>query len=231
MRFFSTLAAIAAAAPAVMAAQASIKNNCPYDVYLWAVDIVRNPSSPSIIAAGASYSEPYRTLATGGVSLKLSKSTDRTHPLQFEYTLAGGFIWYDGSHVDCSGPQCPFYADGVYLEATDATCPTRTCKPNENCTGFYQFWNDDLNTLACNPNASVNMYLCSTSASGKSATSGGSSGGAAAGGAAASSSTAASPAASPSAGKVQMEAVHSMPSTVPHSKRLVHDHMRRHSHQ
>jgi hypothetical protein len=226
MRFINSLAALAAALPLAMAGpQAYIKNNCPYPVYLWAVDILRNPTTPTVIPAGGDYSEAYHSLSTGGVSLKLSQTTDRTHPLQFEYTLAGGFIWYDGSHVDCSGAQCPFYAEGVYLESSNPACPKRTCQPNQDCTGFYLVWNDDINTLSCDPSASTNMYLCSTSASG--------------GTAAPAASAAAAPAAasisvpqiaSPSVGpKVQMEAVQGFKTG--HSKRHMHNHLRRHSHQ
>src|ERR1700759_3288829 len=101
MQLKTGLAALIAAAPLAQAAgTAFIQNNCAVPVYLWAVDAERNPQQPSTIAPGTSYSEAYHTLATGGVSLKLSKTADIAHITQFEYTLTGGFIWYDGSNVN-----------------------------------------------------------------------------------------------------------------------------------
>lgn len=235
MRFITSISALAALAPVALAdPQAYIKNNCPYDVYLWAVDIVRKPTTPLVIKAGGSYSEPYHQLSSGGVSLKLSKDQSCQTPTQFEYTVAGGFIWYDGSNVDCRGSACPFYADGIYLEASDPSCPTRTCKPNQDCTGFYINFNDDINTLSCNPKASVSMYLCSQSATGGSAApaiAAGSAGQASAPVAAAVSSSAPQAAVSSVAPKYQMEAVHGPASSYRQQKRHIHHHKRRHSHQ
>jgi len=240
MLFTQSIAALVLAyATTAHAAQAYVKNYCTTPVYIWPVDATRNPQQPITVPPGGDYSETYKVLASGGVSLKISKDpAQKIKATQFEYTLIGGFIWYDGSHVDCRGAECPFYADGVYLEASDPACPKRTCQPNQDCTGFYINWNDDINTLSCQPNADVNMYLCSTSAKAPAA--------APAAPAPAASSPAEVDPPVPSApavshapsNVVKMDAVHGMPTTFHKlavrqtdvAKREVHDHMRRHNH-
>jgi len=83
--------------------------------------------------------------------------------------LTGGFIWYDGSNVNCNVNNCPFYDHGVYMQTTNPSCPSRTCQPSQKCDGFYNLFNDDWNSLSCDPAASIQMYLCATSATGPAA--------------------------------------------------------------
>src|SRR6201989_3317837 len=112
MRSLKALAAVAAYISTVSATgSAIIYNYCDFPVNLWAVDAERNPQSPTTIPKGGQYSEQYHSLASGGVSLKLSLETSLYggFPItQFEYTLQGGFIWYDGSNVNCAVTNCPF---------------------------------------------------------------------------------------------------------------------------
>jgi hypothetical protein len=230
MQLLATLAAFAVAARTAEAASANIYNHCSFDTYLWAVDASRNPSSPTVIPAGGSYSEPYHSPATGGVSLKLSTTQSMITVTQFEYTLAGGFIWYDGSNVNCAGDACPFVNQGIYLATSNPSCPTRTCAPGEApCTGFYTLYNDDINSLSCDPSADISMYLCSNSASAPAAAP------APPAPAAPSPAAVSAPPSIPSAApsKIEMEAIHGMPTTlIPHvfTARAVHDHQRRHHH-
>jgi hypothetical protein len=241
MRYLKTLAAVAACVSTVSATgSATIFNYCTFPVSLWAVDAERNPQSPTTIPAGGQYSEQYHSLTTGGVSLKLSlgNSLYTGDPItQFEYTLTGGFIWYDGSNVNCAVNNCPFYSYGVFLDTTDPSCPQRTCLPSQECNGFYNNFNDDWNSLACGPDASIQLYLCSTSASAPAPPAP----------APASSSAAAVPApvanavevsASPTSSAIyRMEALHVPASSTTFKKLAVrepsaaaHFHMRRHSH-
>ncbi|KAF2673446.1 hypothetical protein BT63DRAFT_156428 [Microthyrium microscopicum] len=244
MQLIATIAAIAAAAPIVSAAgTANIYNRCSVPVYLWATDMLRNPQTPTIIAPGASYSEAYKVLSSGGVSLKLSKTTTPKPITQFEYTSAGGFIWYDGSNVDCTGTDCPFYNDGIHMETSVSSCPNRTCTPGTDCNGFYQLYNDDWNSLSCAPTADISFYLCATTSSAP----------AAAAPAAAAPVVSASPAAvssvvapvssaAPTVTQgpvVKMDAPMAIPTTFVKklavrepaiAARDVHDHMRRHNH-
>jgi len=170
MRNTIILGALAASIQTVSAAQAYVKNYCSFDVTLWPVDQDRRTPPPVVLkAGGGDYSETYHTPPAGGVSLKMAPGSSNAVPItQFEYTLIGGFIWYDGSNVDCTVTNCPFYQYGIYMDTSDPSCPTRTCLPNQRCDGFYNLFNDDINSLACQPGADIHMYLCATSPSGPS---------------------------------------------------------------
>jgi hypothetical protein len=165
MKYSITLAALAAT---VSAGTATVKSLCGAPVYLYAVDAQRNPGqADKVLNYGDTYTEDYHTPSTGGVSLKLSRTPNLIDGTisQFEYTLTGGgfpFIWYDGSNVNCQGSACPFYANGVYMSTSLGSCPTRTCTPGQVCTGFYNLFNDDVNSLSCDPTSSITMVLCST---------------------------------------------------------------------
>src|ERR1700761_7386302 len=165
MYTFALMFAILAALVINVQAQcASIFNYCNFDVYLWPVDFDR-PGFLSTINPGGSYYEGYHTPSNGGgVSLKLNTVQNLVNITQFEYTLnlTQGLIFYDGSNVNCNGTYCPFYEYGAYLDASDPSCPNRTCTPGANCTGFYMYPTDDMNTLACESNANISLYLCVT---------------------------------------------------------------------
>ena len=140
---------------------AYIYNYCNAPINLWAVDAQRNPQSPTPIANGSSYSEGYHTLATGGVSLKLgwgSSLYDGSPITQFEYTLTGGFIWYDISSTSTATPDaCPFANTGTCTSRRRTRlCLARTCSAGEvPCSGAYTVYNDDWNSLACGPSSDI----------------------------------------------------------------------------
>jgi hypothetical protein len=170
MQLITSLAILATAATSVQAlGSAIIHNQCSFDVYLWPTDTTRSPTTPLVISAGNSWNETYHPLASGGVSLKLSKTTSNTIITQLEYTVqpydGTNFVWYDGSNVNCDGAECPFYSNGMYLETSDSSCPTRICTPGEVCTGFYTVFDDDENSLSCDDTADTILYLCATSPS------------------------------------------------------------------
>ncbi|KAF2762888.1 hypothetical protein EJ05DRAFT_18998 [Pseudovirgaria hyperparasitica] len=166
MQLITIASAAMAALPIVNAATASIYNKCDFDFNIWSVSA--DGSSDAItIKAGDKYTEPYRKPSQGGVSLKMMNNTGSAGPVgpvsQFEYTLEG-FIWYDMSNVDCSGHACPFAQHGWYLDSTDHNCPTRNCLENvEKCIGAYTYWNNDINTLSCDSNNDIQIYMCITS--------------------------------------------------------------------
>lgn len=170
MHYLASLTAFAAAASTVQAlGNAYIYNQCTFGVYLWPVDADRNPQSPLTIAPGSSYSEPYHVPSTGGVSLKLSKTTTPNPITQLEYTIAGYDgttpVWYDGSNVNCDGTECPFQAYDLFLTTSKGSaCPQRNCTAGAaTCPGFYTVYNDDTNSLSCDDSADVILYLCSGS--------------------------------------------------------------------
>jgi hypothetical protein len=164
MFLLSTLAALSAAVASVNAANAYIYNNCKDDAYVSPVAVGRPSSGPFHIPAGGSWSEPYYTPTSGGVSLKMSKSASLSNPTQFEYTLTAGdypFIWYDISNIDCIANGCPWDNDETMIEASIKTCPTRSCAAGvKTCPGYYNVWNDDTATLSCDPKADVIFHLC-----------------------------------------------------------------------
>jgi len=166
MQLITSLATLAAAVSSVSAlGSAIINNNCDFDVYLWPVDAQRNPGAATVISPKGSWSEVYHTPSSGGVSLKLGSSNDMTYITQFEYTveayLGSNFVWYDGSNVNCVGPECPFYTNGIDLKTSISSCPTRDCPINQVCSGFYTLYNDDVNSLSCDQSADTIMTLCS----------------------------------------------------------------------
>jgi len=173
MKYSIALAAFAATISTVSAGTATVTSLCSFPVYLYAVDMNRSPSSPTkaLVPGDNVYSETYQVLSSGGVSLKLSLTPDLEDGkiTQFEYTLTEpsgsfpGFIWYDGSNVNCpTESNCPFYSTGAYMSTSDPTCPKVSCPLNQSCTGFYAYAKNDVNSLSCEPSADISMVLCST---------------------------------------------------------------------
>ena len=160
--------AVIAAAAATVSAQGSayVYNHCAGDVYLWAVDIERNPQAPTVIPAGGTWSEVYHTLSEGGVSVKIAKNPTDSVITQFEYTLTSGewdMIWYDGSNINCvdDPTNCPFHGDNLYLGATVDSCPQRYCASQDaQCAGFYNTPDQNTATLSCKPSADTFLHLC-----------------------------------------------------------------------
>lgn len=149
---------------------ATIVNYCARTVYLWPVDQNRDPQMPILIPFGHAYTEQYYFPIAGGVSLKLNTENNISGNItQFEYTADhqyGGFIWYDGSNVNCVPGFCPFDQNGIHLAGNLATCASRTCAPNtstsnSNCNGFYiQPTDDQVAMMGCSWSANVTMSLC-----------------------------------------------------------------------
>jgi hypothetical protein len=150
-------------APKPTVGSAIIQNKCPYSVYLWPVDQSRNPQNPVVIGSKGTWQEKYHVpKPAGGVSLKISRTPQLVDITQFEYTLAAGTIWYDGSNVDCKKGRCPFEKSGITLTPSNKACPKTRCAPGEApCHGFYTLYNDDVNSLACGQTAGLTMVLCS----------------------------------------------------------------------
>lgn len=166
-------AALLATAPSVMAAKARIVNDCDFEVYVWSVDSSDAPQTPTKnLSQGDSYEEEYRTVATGGVSLKMGKTAElydydtnsNTKITQFEYTL-GSTLWYDLSNVNCDNSECPFAAEGMYLEPGNSQCPTVSCPGGvETCHAAYNAPNDNWASMSCPDSiiADITIYVCGT---------------------------------------------------------------------
>ena len=161
--FSKNLLAALVAAPAAVSAvgNAIVQNKCSEPAYFWSVDI-DDQGSMKTIAPGASYSEPYKSHSSGGVSIKLSPNTiqsayDSDNIAQFEYTL-DGMIWYDISLINGN----PFKDGGMTLIPGESSCPTKYCAPElDTCSDAYMVWNDDHATGACASGSDTTFVLCS----------------------------------------------------------------------
>jgi hypothetical protein len=152
---------------------AGVANSCNFPIYIKEVS-QQNPDSqaPITLVPGQVWASPYKEFRTngvvdkskGGVSIKVSRDRNNfQHITQLEYTLDGN-IWYDGSNVDCApAGTCPFQREGMSISSSDRSCPRPVCRAG-GCGGndFYQKWNDDRSTKACQPNTDIILHLCHT---------------------------------------------------------------------
>jgi hypothetical protein len=162
----TVLAALAFAAPSVQTRLAHVYNQCPFDVNVWSVSAGDAGQKIVIPANGGQYSETYKIPTAGGVSLKLTPEHTKANPVpvtQFEYTLEGGFIWYDISDIDCVESSCPFKEYGMYMHSAKG-CPAVSCEKGRKCAGAYNIASDNFATRACPENNDIHLYLCATSA-------------------------------------------------------------------
>ncbi|KAI5370194.1 Putative Osmotin/thaumatin-like superfamily [Septoria linicola] len=131
---------------------AHVVNKCNYPVKLCNV-----PSSgggyeeeDKILAAGESWSQPWTSLSNGnGWSIKLSKTDNLDHILQYEYTYHNdGIIWYDLSCVDGN----PWDKDWeITANGTD-------CNPKQQA---YRYSTDDAYGMqSCSQDTAITVTLC-----------------------------------------------------------------------
>ncbi|OCL06178.1 hypothetical protein AOQ84DRAFT_297480 [Glonium stellatum] len=159
-------AALLVAVPVAQAAQARVFNKCSFPVYLWSVSADSSSEMITLESHNGTYEEAYQTPNVGGVSIKLSKVETVANPTpitQFEYTLAGGSIWYDISNVNCATTSCPFQPTGMYMNSGEG-CPTRSCEAGlPTCAGAYTASDDNENSLSCGETSNIDLYLCTSS--------------------------------------------------------------------
>jgi len=147
-----SLSIVALQASLALAGNAVISNRCPYDVWVWTVS-ANNWGSAVHVPARSQHSEP---LTNTGTSLKISKSSDLVagHHTQFEYSIAGGQIWYDISFVDCangnSASNCPGHDDGLAMDASDSQCGAIDCEAGSYCPTQAYYVPQPLLTLGIN---------------------------------------------------------------------------------
>jgi hypothetical protein len=131
-------AVVALQAGLAAAGNAVISNKCGYDIWAWS--IAEGASSGAIhIPAGSDYTEAIRNSATGGTSVKISKTSQLTGgaQTQFEYSTVGGQMWYDISFVDCasgdSADNCPGHDGGLTMDSPDGSCSPAVCAAGSYC--------------------------------------------------------------------------------------------------
>lgn len=133
--FSKTALFMALQAGLAFAGNSIVSNRCSYDV--WVSSVGGNHETPMTrIPARSQYTEAfYQT----GTSLKISKTDTIVNgeQTQFEYTIAGGRIWYDISFVNCangeSATSCPGHAEGVAMHGSDSGCGTIDCQAGSYC--------------------------------------------------------------------------------------------------
>lgn len=122
-----------------------LKNNCGYDVTY----AVMNPcggSDSGTISAGSSWDGTLTSCSSGNTALKIYKDGSNK-PMQFEYGLINGNVWYDMSFIDCVSGSDDFSqcAGAGWSMGCIGDCPTFSCSGgSECCTQGY-----------CDPTASA----------------------------------------------------------------------------
>ncbi|EUC42829.1 hypothetical protein COCMIDRAFT_102510 [Bipolaris oryzae ATCC 44560] len=133
--FSKTTLLMALNAGLTLAGNAILTNRCSYDI--WVSSVGGTHQTPcTLVPARTQYTE---VLYNTGTSLKIS-STDSIkngEHTQFEYSIAGGKIWYDISFVNCaegdSASACPGHAEGLAMRGTDDQCSAADCAAGDYC--------------------------------------------------------------------------------------------------
>ncbi|KAF2650394.1 hypothetical protein K491DRAFT_608864 [Lophiostoma macrostomum CBS 122681] len=162
-----------------------IVNRCSYDVNVWS--ILKGQGCPStegvVLSKGGIYQENYRQSDTGGVSVKVSKTSacEIGSLTQLEYFIdtseAYGGNYLDVSYVDCSSDNCPTKAEGYYMQAgtqigafkassDNQHCPILSCSNASECATMSYILPDDTQTKYCPSSQSMEFYMCGGEAPG-----------------------------------------------------------------
>ncbi|KAF2825687.1 hypothetical protein CC86DRAFT_394587 [Ophiobolus disseminans] len=130
-----------------VANSATIKNSCPYSVYISSVgdpSCEGDAAEGKLVEANGTYTETFRKCVNGGVSLKVSKTEDASRPMQFEYALwkdKPDTVSYDISYLDCMKNQngekdlseCAGHDGGIQAMGGGSDTPTYRCPANIWC--------------------------------------------------------------------------------------------------
>lgn len=157
----------------------TIVNRCSYDVNIWS--ILKGMGCPEtegvVLSTGGIYQENYRNSTTGGVSIKVSKSSacEIGKLTQLEYfidtTEDYGGNYLDVSYVDCSTDECPTKVEGYYMKAGSQTgefkaaannehCPVLSCSNAVECAAMSYINPDDPQTKYCPASQNMEFYMC-----------------------------------------------------------------------
>ncbi|KAM3418883.1 hypothetical protein BST61_g4846 [Cercospora zeina] len=131
---------------------AVVVNNCNYPVKLCNVPSAGggHEEEDTSVAPGGSWSQAWTSLSNGnGWSIKLSKTDDLDHILQYEYTWhQDGIIWYDLSCVNGN----PW--DNDWEITADGT----ECSPKQQA---YRYSTDDAYGMqSCGQDSVITVTLC-----------------------------------------------------------------------
>ncbi|KAF1970643.1 hypothetical protein BU23DRAFT_205847 [Bimuria novae-zelandiae CBS 107.79] len=111
----------------------TFKNNCGYDVTYSVLNPCSSENSGTI-SAGSTWSGDLSDCSSGNTALKIYKDgSDK--PMQFEYGLVNGNVWYDLSFVDCISGSDDFNqcAGAGWSMGSIGSCPTFACSGGSEC--------------------------------------------------------------------------------------------------
>jgi hypothetical protein len=165
--FSKTTLLMAVQAGFALAGKAILSNRCSYDI--WVSSVGGDHETPCIhVPARTQYSED---LYSTGTSLKISTtdSIKNGEQTQFEYTIAGGKIWYDISFVNCaegeSASSCPGHAEGLSMRGSDSQCSAADCEAGSYCPSQSYYVDTPLIKLGIKepvfdcPTPDVDLYM------------------------------------------------------------------------
>lgn len=158
-----TGAALSLSGTVAAVGKAIINNKCDFDVYVWHVSSDHSDSSPTVLSAGdGTYSETFVECSSGGVSLKLSNTSNVGDQItQYEYTLEPSMVFYDLSNVNCKETGCPFQKYGMKLTPS-SDCAAVNCPAGDLiCKAAYTLFNDDWASHGCETSVDLTLDLCS----------------------------------------------------------------------
>ncbi|KAJ5540306.1 hypothetical protein N7513_008638 [Penicillium frequentans] len=154
----STSTSTSASSTSSSSGSVQIVNNLDTDVYVWSTSS-SSGDMQTLSTGGGTYSENWQINPDGGgISIKMSTSTNEDSVLQFEYTEEGETLYWDLSSINLDSDS-DFVTSGFSVTPSDSSCSSATCEPGDaNCADSYQH-PDDTNTLSCSTSAQYVLTL------------------------------------------------------------------------
>ncbi|KAK7192353.1 hypothetical protein DPSP01_004939 [Paraphaeosphaeria sporulosa] len=120
--------------PSTTGGKVTFKNNCDYDVTYEQLCPCGSSDGSGTISAGATWSDSISDCSGGNTALKLFKDGG-SKPMQFEYGIQSGNIWYDMSFIDCVSGSDDFSqcAGSAWSMGAADSCPTYSCSGGSEC--------------------------------------------------------------------------------------------------
>ncbi|KAJ5594694.1 uncharacterized protein N7459_000902 [Penicillium hispanicum] len=135
-----------------------IVNNMDTTVYLWTTSS-NSGDMQTLNSGGGTYSESWATNSDGGgISIKMSTSTNEDSVLQFEYTEDGETLFWDLSCIDLDSDS-EFISSGFSVTPEDSSCSSASCAAGDtDCADAYQESDDD-DTNSCSSSVGYTLTL------------------------------------------------------------------------
>ncbi|KAJ4355578.1 uncharacterized protein N0V89_003598 [Didymosphaeria variabile] len=112
----------------------TLKNNCDYDVTYDNLCPCGTSDNSGTISAGSTWTDSIADCGSGNTALKVYKDGS-SKPMQFEYGLVSGNVWYDMSFIDCLSGSDDFSqcAGAGWSMGAIGSCPTYSCTGGSHC--------------------------------------------------------------------------------------------------